>query len=231
MSFKGPTQDDQNSDLEGVYFIGKVVFNDDPLKMERIKVSIPDIFEGDHVNFPWCGPSKAGWFPNTSSFGVFGLIPPVGTEVKVLFQRGNPLYPLYFAYPHQKEERPAEFITNYLKRYGFKDPQGNLFFIDTTPGANPQVKFAHVTGVTIIITDTGNLNVTVSSGDVNLSVPAGDVNVDVSAGVNIEAGNNVNVNNCDVLVTSGDVVADGISLKGHHHTEQGDGMPTSAAQA
>lgn len=35
----------------------------------------------------------------------------------------------------------------------------------------------------------------------------------------------------NINVTSGDVIADGIGLKSHHHTEQGDGAPTSAAQA
>lgn len=34
-----------------------------------------------------------------------------------------------------------------------------------------------------------------------------------------------------VAVTGGDVSADGIGLKSHHHTEQGDGAATSAAQA
>lgn len=33
------------------------------------------------------------------------------------------------------------------------------------------------------------------------------------------------------FTTTGDVQAGGISLKSHHHTEQGDGKPTSAAQA
>jgi phage baseplate assembly protein V len=34
-----------------------------------------------------------------------------------------------------------------------------------------------------------------------------------------------------IAVQGGDVTADNISLKGHHHTEQGDGAPTSDAQA
>lgn len=35
----------------------------------------------------------------------------------------------------------------------------------------------------------------------------------------------------NMQVTDGDMTADGIGLKAHHHTEQGDGAPTSAAQA
>lgn len=212
MSFQGATQGDQPSELAGVYFLGKVVDNDDPLKMERVKVRIPDVFEGDSANFPWCSPAKAGWFPNTAEFGVFGLVPPVGTEIKVLFQQGNPLYPLYFAYPHQKDERVNDFVTNYLKRYGWKDPQGNLFFIDTTNAANPQVKFQHTAGILFTIEPNGTFNITITG--------AGDKNVNINGGgaYNIHADGNVNVNNCDVIVSSGDVIADGISLKHHVHS-------------
>ena len=41
----------------------------------------------------------------------------------------------------------------------------------------------------------------------------------------------VEVNNGNVNVNSGDVIADGISLKNHHHIEQGDGKPTSPSKA
>lgn len=41
----------------------------------------------------------------------------------------------------------------------------------------------------------------------------------------------VEVNSGNVNVTDGDVIADGISLKNHHHIEQGDGKPTSPSKA
>lgn len=41
----------------------------------------------------------------------------------------------------------------------------------------------------------------------------------------------VEVNNGNVNVNGGDVIADGISLKNHHHLEQGDGKPTSPSKA
>lgn len=41
----------------------------------------------------------------------------------------------------------------------------------------------------------------------------------------------VQVNNGNVNVSGGDVIADGISLKNHHHIEQGDGKPTSPSKA
>lgn len=48
-----------------------------------------------------------------------------------------------------------------------------------------------------------------------------------AAGAGGEAGNSISGG---MVVSGGDVVADGIGLQSHHHTEQGDGAPTSEAQ-
>ena len=42
-------------------------------------------------------------------------------------------------------------------------------------------------------------------------------------------GGTVNATGCTINLSSGDIVADGISLKNHTHTEQGDGNETSTA--
>ena len=44
-----------------------------------------------------------------------------------------------------------------------------------------------------------------------------------SLSIDITSPGNVNVNNCDVIVTGGDVIADGISLKNHTHNQGSDG--------
>ncbi len=65
------------------------------------------------------------------------------------------------------------------------------------------------------------------NADGSLDIDAdSDINITSSGDINIEA-SAVNVNNCDVVVTTGDVIADGISLKTHFH--QGNlGFPTGA---
>jgi hypothetical protein len=166
----------QTADLNNVKLIGTVVDNNDPLLSERIKVTIPKLFDGDSKNLPWVSPNKDGWFPNTSTFGCFGLVPPIGTKVVVVFQQGKPLYPLYEAYPQVAGQRPGEFTTNYLKRYGFKDPEGNLMFFDTTVGASPKFFFQHTAGVIFRIDANGDVTVTTtgkmtqhSDGDMTLT--------------------------------------------------------------
>lgn len=59
-----------------------------------------------------------------------------------------------------------------------------------------------------------------------------------SGDLTIHTTGKVIVNNChvqvnygNVNVSGGDVIADGISLKNHHHIEQGDGKPTSPSKA
>ncbi|MDY3123699.1 MAG: phage baseplate assembly protein V [[Actinobacillus] rossii] len=58
---------------------------------------------------------------------------------------------------------------------------------------------------------------------------SGDVFVH-TAGKVVISDCNVEVNSGTVTVNGGDVIADGISLKNHIHTEQGDGKPTSKPQ-
>ena len=140
-------------------FIGTVVFNDDPTKCDRIKVTIPQLFEGAPETLPWVGKKPtAGIFPDArdGSFGTFQLLPPIGTQVIVFFQQGDPHYPMYDSYPHQKDERVAEGIANYGKRYGFKDPAGNLIVVDTTEG-NVTMTLTHKSGTTFTINDDGSI--------------------------------------------------------------------------
>ncbi len=210
--FKGVPDAESGDDLLGVYLIGTVVDNDDPKHMERVKVTVPKLFVGDAANLPWVAPLKAWRFRNKANTGEFGLVPEVGDQVIIFFQQGKVLFPMYCGYPHQADERPAEFITNYLKRYGWKDPEGNVMFFDTTAGANPKFRFQHTTGVTVTISNTGR--VTITAGDQvhinNTPVVVNTAPVTVNNGI-------VTVNNANVVVNTGDVIADNISLKHHVH--------------
>lgn len=199
MSFNGVPQTESTPDLSNVKLVGTVVANNDPDMCERIKVTIPKLFEGDPNNLPWVSPNKDGWFPNTSSHGCFGLVPPIGTQVMVIFQQGKPLYPLYEAYPQQKGKRTSEFTTNYLKRYGFKDPEGNIMFFDTTPGANPKFFFQHVAGVVFKIDANGDVTLTTtgklkaqSTGDMTF-ITGGKMTLTASADI-VATGANIRLN-------------------------------------
>lgn len=224
MSFNSIPQTEGTDDLLGVYLIGTVVVNDDPKRMERIKVSIPKLYSGDQANLPWVAPCKAGKFRNKTTSGEFGLVPEVGDEVIIVFQQGKVLYPMYVGYPYKVNARPGEFLTNYLKRYGWKDPEGNVLFFDTTAGANPKFSFTHVAGVTVTISNTGEVAVTTNNliANVNGNLTAtvtgnasANVNGNLSATIggtgSISSGGNMNISSGGKLTLGG---ATGVQFTG-----------------
>lgn len=194
---------DQDKPNYAGYFIGTVLFNEDPDKIERIKVTIPSLLQGDKDKLPWLGKKKAELFPDAKdgTFGTFGLVPAVGTQVIVSFQDANPLYGMYEACPHQSNERVAEALVNYLYRYGFKDPAGNLFMVDTKPGS-VEILVQHFSGTLLKIKNDGSIDL-ISKGPITSSAPSWK--------------HTGNINITGKVTVTNDVVAAGISLKSHLH--------------
>lgn len=182
----------EQTDYTGQTFIGTVVANNDPEKLERVKVTIPNLYEGTVANLPWVAPKVAKLFGNRTGVGVFS-VPDIGTTVYVEFQNGDPHYPFYLGSPVLSRADLPEADANYPNRYGFKDKAGNLFYVDTTPGSNV-VQFTHASGTSIRIENNGNITSAAPTwnhtGTVNVT---GQINASV------------------------DVVGGGISLKTHTH--------------
>lgn len=190
-------------DFRGHIFIGVVRFNNDPLRLERIKVSIPGVFDSSNeAELPWVAPLAEGPIPNGSGFGSFGLVPPVGSKVFVQFQHGNPLYPVYYGSPIVQGDRVAEANVNYPNRYGWRDPRGNVFYVDTTEGGNV-IRLQHASGTTITINNDGSVSL-VAVGPISSQAPiwnhVGDINVD------------------GTINSTEDVIASGVSLTTHVHS-------------
>jgi hypothetical protein len=176
-------QQDSNPNYEGL-FIGTVIVNDDPTRCERVKVAIPRLFVGEPDSLPWVGKKKTELFPaaRDGSYGTFGLVPALGTQVIVSFQQGNPAYGMYEATPHQANERVAEALANYLFRYGWKDPGGNLFMVDTVPGGQ-QLLVQMASGTVLQIDNSGKVSIT-GATDINVTTP-GKVRIVGGGGVEI----------------------------------------------
>lgn len=111
--------------------------------------------------------------------------------------------------------------------------------------------------LTVTIADSGNAVVNVAGGNVTVNCKAATVNADdsvtlntplVHATQNMQVDGNLGVTGSmavegqgasgavstfsgPIQVNNGDVTADGIGLKAHHHTAQGDSAPTTPAQA
>lgn len=221
-------------DYSGNLFIGRVVDNQDPLRLRRIKVNVPKLFIEAPERLPWVGPKTSGPIANGSGFGSFNKVPSVGSMVFVELQDGSTLHGLYTASPIRLGTTPNEFLNNYLGQFGWKDEEGNFWYFDSTPGTGTkmQVKFAS-SGLTLSITNDGNIvidngNVIINQGNVTVnqgSVLVNQGNIAVEDG-NITCHNGVaTINGGSINCIGGDVTADGISLKHHTHgnVTNGDG--------
>ncbi len=187
MSLRG-LADEGSAGYDGQYIIGRVVENNDPEKVGRVKVLIPGLFE-DAATAPWCVPLVPRGISSKPGSGEFS-VPDVGTDLVIVLQEGDAHYPAYVGSLLSTPNRVSEFDTNYPKRRGFKDIAGNLFYIDTTSG-QVVVKFVHKSGTEITIDDDGkvhvlaanNMNINVdgtlditSTGNMTLNAPRIDLN-------------------------------------------------------
>lgn len=187
-------------------FIGRVVYNQDPLALRRVKVLIPKLFESDNPEeLPWVAPMFMGFVANIpGNSGTMNLVPGIGAEVVVELQMGSPLHGLYVASPLRPNSVLSEFSENYLGKYGWKDPAGNIFIVDCTQGQVTIRMFHGPSGAEFKIinngdttyTTPGNLDVTVQ-GHTNVTV-TGPVNVHSDSDINISASGNVNVAGAEI---------------------------------
>lgn len=150
------------TDLGSSFFIGTVTARIDPLNLRRIKVTIPRLLENSNPDRPWIAPFLSTTITHTNDTGSFNLVPNVGDQVLVGFQQGSLLHGYYFGSAIKANNVPAEFVSPEV--YGFKDPSGNTFTINT---ANNEVKFVHASGTSFTILPSGNISIA-AIADVNI---------------------------------------------------------------
>ena len=207
----GPLNDSsEKTDYRGKVFIGKVIDNNDPSFLERVKVNIPGLYEGDAEALPWVAPKVSKGFGNSPGVGVF-CVPNVGSWLYVELQDGNPHYPFYTGSPVQIRADLPEADVNYPYRYGFKDARGNVFYVDTTPGQNT-IHLRHSAGTEVTIQPNGSVVIS-CAGPLVTSAPSWQHTGDIAV--------------VGTLTASVDVVAAGKSLVTHQHGGVDTGSGTS----
>lgn len=152
--------------LDGVKIFGTVVDNQDPLKLQRIRVKIPFLLEGEVDSLPWLAPMHRPGVGTDSSGQCIVEVPPLGARVVVEFQKGDLNYGLVVGQIASADVPvSSELLKNYPNRRGYQDAAGNLFLYDSTDGAKV-VQFVHSSGTLFLISDDGSVDV-VSSGSAN----------------------------------------------------------------
>lgn len=171
--------------------VAKIVDNNDPKQMGRVKCRIPLMHDGvSDSDLPWCNPQVQSTGKGSSD------IPSIGEEVFVTFPNGDAHEPIYMGNVQTSQNLHPALKTNYPNRKGYASEFGFVFYRDETDGS---IFFSSPNGVTFFITGSDLKVITASS----LTVEVGGMSCVVDgSGINI---------------TGGDVVADGISLKTHRH--------------
>lgn len=181
MAFSGIQDVAKTTDYSTQFFVGTVVENQDPLGINRIKVSVPGLFEPSLGAVPWLAPFKFSSFGVGPSHGVYGA-PAVGSSVVVVLQNGDVHYPLYLASLYSTKDANPEYKNPSV--WGFVDPSGNKLKVSMD---SQDWEFTHSSGVRISIDAQGLLQVSCNEAQVNVQ---GNMQATVGGNATVEIGGN-----------------------------------------
>lgn len=177
------------------FYRAKVLDNDDPDQLGRIKVEVYPILIGEVTArtltdvegiatsvLPWAVPAFPLFDGAGTGFGGFS-VPKVDSFVFVFFESGNIYQPVYFAEaPDAVHGMPTERITNYPNRKVLKTQNEIVIIIDDTDDEEV-IRVEHPTGSYVEIDGTGNISIS-SVADITIAA-TGDVNITSGGEVNI----------------------------------------------
>jgi len=174
-------------------FVGKVVDNNDPKKLQRCKVRCRGIHDG-------VPDDDLAWAVKLQGAGGGGTkvdVPPLGTEVIVEFQDDTLYHPLYYGTRQTISALSSELTgTNYPHQINEIDRTGNLIVRDTTTN---EFIFTHISGTTIHIDGSGNVTIKVAKSlSIETQTPMNftslaAINIKSMAAINIEGVGGVNL--------------------------------------
>lgn len=175
-------------DLEGTginkdkLYVGRVVDNNDPRHLSRVRVYVPLIFEGiEEAHLPWSLPSSN--VEATPDSGVFD-VPKVGSKVSVKFQGGSPDHPIYYPYSGDEQTILEEALVNYPFRKIRKFGLNTIVILDTRTN---EIFINHKGGDAHLNFEDSNVILDIKNGNLNTKVD-GDI-VSKSKNYSIECDN------------------------------------------
>ncbi|MFA5071265.1 MAG: phage baseplate assembly protein V [Candidatus Pacearchaeota archaeon] len=186
------TKDSKSVNLLKTQQVGRVVDNNDPRKLLRVKVYVKGVYEDADVSkLPWAfqnADSSLGGKPDSSFFAV----PEIGSEVLVSWPTNDPYHPYYGGRRQNSLTAPQEpFDEDYPNSYGTIDSAGHWFKI------NKESKFfeffSSFVGHHVKFDGAGNLTISIPK-NVTLQVGS-ELQIQVGASTIISSGIN-HIQNC-----------------------------------
>ena len=142
--------------------VGKVIYNNDPKKLGRIKVELPGIFDSNDStgsNLPWVRRLNDTFLCGAGQ--EFFSIPPIGSYVQVIWPFGDDIA-CYRGLPYGKQNMTNLFTEEYPNSWGFSDGDF-LFKVNSATGELVISTY----GGTIKMDSAGNINI--NGGNITIS--------------------------------------------------------------
>lgn len=167
----------------GVDYLAVVVDNNDPEKLQRIRVSISGVLEGDSPeDLPWVTPIQPQLFGIGDNFGIV-KVPRVGSKVVVRYGPNPPISGFYLGdIVTARTELPEELTVNYPNRIGWSNPVGDVMYTDLQ---EKTFYYRHNSGTSVEVAADGTMRINVAkdlqvtvTGDLVLTVQ-GDMSTTV----------------------------------------------------
>ena len=136
-------------------FIGIVVDNNDPKKLGRVKIRVPNVTGNINVDdLPWAEPN----FPYAYNKQSMFFVPEKEALVSVMFLNGSPYKPVYLGSIHRENENvvPSQIDDDsYPERKIIKTQSGYIMFHDVD--GEERIEIKHKSGSEIIFTNDGDI--------------------------------------------------------------------------
>lgn len=183
-------------DYKGVLFVGTVVKNDDPDKLQLVKVTIDHVTDDLSIDeLPWCIPFVSRLQGMKAGVGTMA-VPALGSKLVIEFQKGDPKHPVYYGGLPNKDSSIPELEVNYPHRVGWKSVAGSYFYEDTDTN---EIYLHQITGTSIKLDATGKIFI-VAVDNTSLTV-MGTINITATGNVTVHSDTQIAVTAPTVNVT------------------------------
>ncbi len=179
---------------------GKVIDNEDPKKLGRVKVQIEGLLQGEKEVLPWIHPQTPANIGGGESSAFY--VPEVGSQIVVVFPYEDVYFGFYTGVWENSGIHNPVFDTDYPHTYGWQDSRQNGFLVNKKEG-NETIEIKHTSGTKVTIDKDGNLLISTKGNQGNLQINIQDEakitaekNIDIksnSSEININAANNLTV--------------------------------------
>ena len=166
MGLMNPMRDlvNKTPSLKAQKYSGVVVDIDDPMKLQRVKIRIPQLHRGiPDEDLPWSMPQRTGQANSAGGTGTV-RVPPKGTKVYSQFENGDPHFPQYSHSPTTEDvqkDHPLVKDEDYPHVYGEVDQAGNMWAVNTKKKTS---MYLHKSGSSIKFMEDGTIMIASAKG-------------------------------------------------------------------